>query len=90
MFLMSIILISSLALAGEKIEVKVSGLVCPLCFSKVESKFKELSQVQTIKVEMDQKMLILELKDGQKLSDEEIYKVIDEDSGYKITGVHRG
>lgn len=81
---------ASVSLAGETVTVKVSGLVCPLCFSKVESKFKKVDSVKNIKIDMDNKSVILEVKDGQKLTDQDIQQVVDKDSGYKVVEIKRG
>lgn len=74
---------------AEQAEVKITGLVCPLCFSKVEKKFKENAAIQDVKVEMEKKSLLVQFKEGQTLTDDEIKKIIDKDSGYVVSDVKR-
>lgn len=77
-----IMILSSAAMAGEKIDITVKGMVCSFCSQGITKKFNE-EGVKSVNVDLDKHLVSLELKDGQKLATERIEKIL-KDSGYGV------
>jgi copper chaperone CopZ len=75
------------AMAGE-IQVKVSGMVCSMCAQGIQKKFGSLPEVQSLKVNMDDKIVNIQTKEGKDLSDSVITKLITE-AGYNVAAIER-
>ena len=72
-------------LAGkDKIEAFVSGMGCPDCYSKVEGKINEFPQVKSAKINPDDGLCTIQLKEGKSLSSEAITKAVER-AGFKVT-----
>lgn len=83
------LMISSLpALAGEKIEVKVKGMVCSFCAQGIKKKFSALDAVKKTEVNLDDKWVKLEVADDKTLSDDQI-KTSIKDAGYEVVTIER-
>lgn len=80
-------LLSFSAFAGE-INVKVSGMVCSMCAQGIKKKFSKMDSVKNIDVNLDNKIVLIQTKDGQAISDEQINEVIKE-AGYNVTNIER-
>jgi len=80
--------LASSALA-EKIVLKVDGMTCNSCAESVTESFKAKPQIKDVSVSVKEKQVVLDLKDGESLSDEEILKSISK-LGYQVTEVVRG
>lgn len=78
----------SLSSFASMIEVKVSGMVCSMCAQGIQKKFKDESAVKGLHVDMDNKLVHLETKDGKDISDIEITKLIKE-AGYNVESIQR-
>ena len=76
------------ALAGEKVEVKVKGMVCSFCAQGIKKKFSGFDEVSKIEVNLDDKWVKLELVDKKTLSDEQI-KTSIKDAGYDVVSIER-
>ncbi len=75
------------ALANSAI-VNVNGLVCDFCARALEKVFSKEETVESINVNLDDKIVTVNFKDGQNLDDETITKLIT-DSGYAVEGITR-
>jgi copper chaperone CopZ len=75
------------SLAGEA-NVKVNGMVCSFCTSKLEKSFKAKEQVSQVHVDLDNKNVHLVFKDQKDLSNDEIKKIITE-AGYNVVNIER-
>ena len=73
--------------AGE-IAVKVNGMVCSMCAQGIQKKFKAEASISKVEVNLDEKMVHLETKGQNDLSDEQIKKVITE-AGYSVKEISR-
>lgn len=69
--------------------VHVNGLVCDFCARAIEKVFGQQSAVQTVKVDLDQKIITLDFKDNQKLDDATITKLVT-DAGYNVVSIDNG
>jgi copper chaperone CopZ len=75
------------AFAGE-INVKVSGMVCSMCAQGIKKKFSALDAVKDINVNLDNKFVQIQTKDGQDVSDDKINELIKE-AGYNVANIER-
>lgn len=73
---------------AETVDVKVSGMVCSMCAQGIQKKFSSQDSIKKLNVDMDNKMVSIETKDGQTISDEVITKLISE-AGYNVAGITR-
>lgn len=88
--LFSLFLVFSFSSAyAESIKVTVNGMVCSMCAQGIEKKFKKLDSVKTIKVDLDNKLVLLETVADKKLDDAVITNMITE-SGYNVSSIKRG
>lgn len=89
-FIFAVLLVSMSSFSfAESIKVTVNGMVCSMCAQGIEKKFKKMDAVKEIKVDLDNKIVILETKDKQDIEDAVITKMITE-SGYNVSNIKRG
>ena len=70
------------------ITIHVKGLVCDFCARSVEKTFSKTNEVESIKVDLDNGLIGLKLKDGGKLTDEKIKELIKA-NGYALESIER-
>jgi mercuric ion binding protein len=73
---------------AEEVRVKVSGMVCSLCAQGIQKKFSSEGSVQSLKVNMDDKLVTIQTKDGESISDDRIKSLITE-AGYNVAEITR-
>lgn len=73
---------------AETIKVSVNGLVCSFCATGVEKTFMAEPAVKGIKVDLDTKLVTIDMKGGQTMDDATVTKLIT-DAGYSITNIAR-
>ncbi|MEM7400316.1 MAG: hypothetical protein AAF304_00035 [Pseudomonadota bacterium] len=73
---------------GEVVTVKAFGLVCDFCANAIEKVFMRKDEVSGIDVSLDKHHILIALKEGKQLADEEITKLVT-DSGYDIKEINR-
>lgn len=81
----------STALANEEsedIRVFVKGMVCSFCVQGVEKQFKKQDSIEKVEVDLEDSLVSIWLKEGQKISDEKIDSLI-KDSGYNVESIER-
>lgn len=72
--------------ATQTIKANVNGMVCAFCAQGIEKKMRALSQTKDVYVNLKQRIVAVELKDGQTLSDEKVKDVI-KNAGYDVTSI---
>ncbi len=72
--------------SGKTVYADVNGLVCDFCARALEKVFSKQEEVSTISVDLDTKVITIELKEGQSLSEDKITQLIT-DSGYDVRGI---
>ena len=89
------LLILSLALGlipfaahAETEKITVNGMVCAFCAAGIEKSFGELSAVDKTIVDLDNRLVTVITKDGQKLDDATIEKII-KDNGFDTVDIER-
>ena len=73
---------------NEKISVQAKGMVCAFCAQGIEKKLKAIDGVSNIKVSLETKNIDFSVKEGSKLPDETIKKILTE-SGYEVVKIER-
>lgn len=85
--LVSLSLFSQLSLAAtQTIQAKVNGMVCAFCAQGIEKKMRSLSQTKEVYVNLKQRIVAVELKEGQTLSENTVKDLI-KDAGYDVTAI---
>ena len=79
-------LFSQMALATQTIKANVNGMVCAFCAQGIEKKLRALTQTQDVYVNLKQRVVAIELKDGTTLSTDKV-KAIIKDAGYDVTTI---
>jgi cation transport ATPase len=71
-YLLTIVLIFGLAAAvsADTIRVTVNGTVCVLCATGIEKTFKAQPEVKTVDVDLENKLVTIQTKQGKTLEDE--------------------
>lgn len=86
-FIFSTSLFSNSALAAtQTLKVTVNGMVCAFCAQGIEKKIRALSQTQDVYVNLKQRIVAVELKAGQALSNDTLKDLI-KDAGYDVTAI---
>lgn len=73
---------------SEDIRVFVKGMVCSFCVQGVEKQFKKQDSIEKVEVDLEDSLVSIWLKEGQKISDEKINSLI-KDSGYNVESIER-
>ncbi len=89
-FLMTALLAVSLSgtAVAETIHVGVNGLVCAFCVKGIEKSFGKAEAVETVHVDLDEKLVTLVTKPDHNIDDATITTTIV-DAGYNVTTIHR-
>jgi mercuric ion binding protein len=72
--------------AVKTIKAEVNGMVCAFCAQGIEKKMRSLSQTRDVYVNLKQKVVAVELKEGQTLSHDAVKDLI-KDAGYDVTKI---
>lgn len=81
------ILLASPAFAG-KITASVKGMVCAFCVSGIEKAFKTREEVDSVKVDLENKLVSIITKKGKDIDKATIEKLIT-DAGYTVTDIKK-
>ena len=79
-------LLSNVVFAAQTIKANVNGMVCAFCAQGIEKKIRALSQTKDVYVNLKQRIVAVELKDGQTLSNDTVKDLI-KDAGYDVTSI---
>jgi periplasmic mercuric ion binding protein len=79
-------LLSNVAFATQTIKANVNGMVCAFCAQGIEKKMRALSQTKDVYVNLKQRVVAVELKEGQTLSND-VVKDLIKDAGYEVTSI---
>jgi cation transport ATPase len=88
LFLASIVtlLFSNSVLAVQTIKANVNGMVCAFCAQGIEKKMRALSQTKDVYVNLKQRVVAVEVKDGQTLTNDTVKSLI-KNAGYEVTSI---
>ena len=76
------------AYASETVKIGVNGMVCDFCARAIEKVFMKQEAVESINVNLTDKLITAKMKDGKTLDDETITQLVN-DSGYAIADIKR-
>ena len=71
------------AQAATSIKATVNGMVCAFCAQGIEKRLSKLPATQAVFVDLKNKLVAVEVKDGQTLDDKTIRAEIS-DAGYDV------
>ena len=72
--------------APSTIKAEVNGMVCAFCAQGIEKKIKAMPQTKDVLVNLDKRLVAVELKPGQTVTHDKIKAAIT-DSGYDVTKI---
>ena len=73
----------SLNYAAESVKVTVNGMVCAFCAQGIEKRLTKLAATKAVFVDLKQRTVAIEAKEGQKLDNDTIRSEIT-DAGYDV------
>jgi len=73
---------------AKQIKIGVNGMVCAFCAQGITKKFGSEAAIQTIDVDLSDKLVTLTLKDKQDIEDTKINQIL-KDAGYTVTKIDR-
>jgi copper chaperone CopZ len=73
----------SLNYAAESVKVTVNGMVCAFCAQGIEKRLTKLPATKAVFVDLKQRTVAIEAKEGQKLDNDTIRSEIT-DAGYDV------
>lgn len=84
--LVSLLLVSLVQAATQTIKAEVNGMVCAFCAQGIEKKIRSLNQTKDVYVNLEQRIVAVELKDGQILTYDTVKDLI-KDAGYDVVKI---
>ncbi len=76
------------AVHAETVKIKVDGMVCAFCAGSIEKKMKANKETAEVFVSLENKIVAVAQKPGQKLDDAKLKAQIA-DAGYEVKGIER-
>jgi len=73
---------------ASSLRIEVNGLVCSFCADGILNAFGRQAAVKDVFVSLEDRLVAVQLKDGQALSDETARQLLI-DAGYTVVGIQR-
>jgi copper chaperone CopZ len=74
--------------AADTIRATVNGMVCGFCATGIEKTFRAQPEVKTVNVDLENRLVTIQTKQGQTLDDSRIKKLLG-NAGYSVVAVAR-
>jgi cation transport ATPase len=74
--------------AADTIKTSVNGMVCAFCATGIEKTFKAQPEVKTVTVDLQNKLVTIQTKQGQTIDDGKLRKLFG-NSGYSVVAIAR-
>ena len=74
------------AFAGPTLTAEVNGMVCAFCAQGIEKSLRALPATQDVVVDLPQRFVAVQAKDGATISPETLKSVV-RDAGYEVVSV---
>lgn len=87
-FLLIAFICIPIAVSAEEIKVTVKGMVCSFCAQGIKKNFSKLPEVESVTPDLEKKLVVINTKSGQTLTDERLKEVITE-AGYEVAEIER-
>jgi cation transport ATPase len=78
--------VSAQTTAPSTIKAEVNGMVCAFCAQGIEKKMKAMPQASDVYVNLDKRLVAVQMKPGQTVSHDKIKAAIA-DSGYDVVNI---
>ncbi|MET0377715.1 MAG: heavy metal-associated domain-containing protein [Spongiibacteraceae bacterium] len=85
-YLIVLLAFGTAAQAAQTITAHVNGMVCAFCAQGIEKKVRALPQTQDVYINLKQKVVAVEVKEGQALAPDVIAALV-KDAGYDVTKI---
>ena len=72
--------------SGTVVQLTVDGLVCNFCATNISKTFSKLPEVSEVYVNLAAKAVLLQLKEGKKLSEDQAKQIVM-DAGFNLRGI---
>lgn len=79
---------SQIAIAATSIKAEVNGMVCAFCAKGIEKKLNAMPEGKGAFVDLKNRVVVMELKDGQEVTLEKFTQVI-KDAGYTVSKIEK-
>jgi len=76
------------AVSADTIKAKVNGMVCGFCATGIEKTFRAQPEVKTVNVDLENKLVTIQTKQGRTMDDSKIKKLLG-NAGYSVVAVAR-
>ena len=76
------------AISADTIKATVNGMVCGFCATGIEKTFRAQPEVKSVDVDLENKLVTIQTKAGQKMEDAKIKKLLG-NAGYSVVAVAR-
>ena len=73
---------------ARSVEMEVNGLVCAFCAQGIQKAIRKFPATQDVFVDLDHRVVAVQLKDGQDVSDEALRAAVT-DAGYATVRIER-
>ena len=89
-YLLTIMLMFALtaAVSAETIRTNVNGMVCAFCATGIEKTFRKQSEVESVKVDLKERLVTIKTKPGKTLTDAKVKEIVTY-SGYTMGKIVR-
>lgn len=77
------------AVSAETIRATVNGMVCAFCATGIEKTFKAQKEVSSVTVDLKNRVVTIDTKEGQTLQDAKIIQLL-KNTGYSVVNINRG
>jgi copper chaperone CopZ len=74
------------SLAATSVKATINGMVCAFCAQGIETRLSKLPSTKAVYVDLKQKLVVIEAKDGQALDNKTITAEITE-AGYEVVAL---
>ena len=71
---------------GTVVQLTVDGLVCNFCATNISKTFSKLPEVSEVYVNLAAKAVLLQLKEGKKLPEDQTKQIVTE-AGFNLRGI---
>ena len=79
-------LLCQVTFAAQTIKANVNGMVCAFCAQGIEKKMRALTQTKDVYVNLKQRVVAVEVKDGQTLTNDTVKNIV-KNAGYEVTSI---
>jgi mercuric ion binding protein len=83
---MAVVLMSVSQISYASMKVTVNGMVCAFCAQGIEKGILKMSETKAVFVDLKNKVVVIEPKDGKTLNEKDISQEI-KDSGYDVVKI---